>query len=103
MNSHSPQFFMSEALRLAEKAMFTTSPNPRVGCVIVKNNVILGRGYHKKSGGPHAEVMALEEAGNQAEGSDVYITLEPCNHFGKTPPCVDALIQGKVKKVFIAM
>ena len=68
---------MSEALRLAEKAMFTTSPNPRVGCVIVKNNVILGRGYHKKSGGPHAEVMALEEAGNQAEESDVYITLEP--------------------------
>ena len=94
---------MSEALRLAEKAMFTTSPNPRVGCVIVKNNVILGRGYHKKSGGPHAEVMALEEAGNQAEESDVYITLEPCNHFGKTPPCVNALIKAKVKKVFIAM
>ena len=94
---------MSEALRLAEKALFTTSPNPRVGCVIVKNNVILGRGYHIKSGGPHAEVMALEEAANQAEGSDVYVTLEPCNHFGKTPPCVDALIQAKVKKVFIAM
>jgi diaminohydroxyphosphoribosylaminopyrimidine deaminase/5-amino-6-(5-phosphoribosylamino)uracil reductase len=103
MNSQSPQFFMSEALRLAEKAMFTTSPNPRVGCVIVKNNIIIGCGYHKKSGGPHAEVMALEEAGNQAEESDVYVTLEPCNHFGKTPPCVDALIQAKVKKVFIAM
>ncbi len=103
MNSHSPQFFMSEALRLAEKALFTTSPNPRVGCIIVKNNEIVGRGYHIKAGESHAEVMALEEAGNRSEGSDVYVTLEPCSHTGRTPPCVNALIRAKVKKVFIAM
>ena len=103
MNSHSPQFFMSEALRLAEKALFTTSPNPRVGCVIVQNNEIVGRGYHVKAGESHAEVMALEEAGSKSEGSDVYVTLEPCSHIGRTPPCVNALIKAKVKKVFIAM
>ena len=103
MNSQSPQFFMSEALRLAEKALFTTSPNPRVGCVIVQNNEIVGRGYHMKAGESHAEVMALEEAGNRSEGSDVYVTLEPCSHTGRTPPCVNALIKAKVKKVFIAM
>ena len=94
---------MSEALRLAEKALFTTSPNPRVGCVIVQNNEIVGRGYHMKAGESHAEVMALEEAGNRSEGSDVYVTLEPCSHTGRTPPCVNALIKAKVKKVFIAM
>ncbi len=103
MNSHSPQFFMSEALRLAEKALFTTSPNPRVGCVIVQNNEIVGRGCHVKAGESHAEVMALEEAGSKSEGSDVYVTLEPCSHTGRTPPCVNALIKAKVKKVFIAM
>jgi len=103
MNSHSPQFFMSEALRLAEKALFTTSPNPRVGCVIVQDNEIVGRGFHEKAGESHAEVIALKEAGSQSEGSDVYVTLEPCSHKGKTPPCVDALIKAKVKKVFIAM
>lgn len=103
MNSHSPQFFMSEALRLAEKALFTTSPNPRVGCVIVQNNEIVGRGYHIKAGESHAEVMALDEAGSKSEGSDVYVTLEPCSHTGRTPPCVNALIKAKVKKVFIAM
>jgi len=94
---------MSEALRLAEKALFTTSPNPRVGCVIVKNNEIVGRGYHIKAGESHAEVMALTEAGKKSEGSDVYVTLEPCSHTGRTPPCVNALIKAKVKKVFIAM
>ncbi len=103
MNSHSPQFFMSEALRLAEKALFTTSPNPRVGCVIVQNNEIVGRGYHVKAGESHAEVIALKEAGSKSEGSDVYVTLEPCSHTGRTPPCVNALIEAKVKKVFIAM
>ncbi len=103
MISHSPQFFMSEALRLAEKALFTTSPNPRVGCVIVQHNEIVGRGYHAKAGESHAEVIALEDAGNRSEGSDVYVTLEPCSYVGRTPPCVDALIKAKVKKVFIAM
>lgn len=103
MNFRSPQFFMSEALRLAEKALFTTSPNPRVGCVIVQNKEIVGRGYHVKAGESHAEVIALKEAGSKSEGSEVYVTLEPCSHTGKTPPCVDALIEAKVKKVFIAM
>ena len=103
MNFHSPQFFMSEALRLAEKALFTTSPNPRVGCVIVQNNEIIGRGYHVKAGESHAEVIALKEAGSKSEGSDVYVTLEPCSHTGRTPPCVDALIKANVKKVIIAM
>jgi len=94
---------MSEALRLAEKALFTTSPNPRVGCVIVQDGVIVGRGFHEKAGESHAEVIALKEAGSQSEGSDVYVTLEPCSHTGKTSPCVDALIEAKVKKVFIAI
>lgn len=103
MNSQSPHFFMSEAFRLAEKALFTTSPNPRVGCVIVQDGQIVGRGFHKKAGESHAEVLALKEAGSKSEGSDVYVTLEPCSHIGKTPPCVEALIEAKVKKVFIAM
>ena len=94
---------MSEAFRLAEKALFTTSPNPRVGCVIVQDGQIVGRGFHKKAGESHAEVLALKEAGSKSEGSDVYVTLEPCSHIGKTPPCVEALIEAKVKKVFIAM
>lgn len=94
---------MSEALRLAEKALFTTSPNPRVGCVIVKNNQIVGRGFHLRAGESHAEVIALKEAKDKSQGSDVYVTLEPCSHTGRTPPCVDALIHAKVSKVFIAM
>ena len=93
MNSHSPQFFMSEALRLAEKALFTTSPNPRVGCVIVQNNEIVGRGYHVKAGESHAEVIALKEAGSKSEGSDVYVTLEPCTM------CAGAMLHARVERV----
>lgn len=94
---------MALALRLAEQGLYTTQPNPRVGCVIVKNQQIIGRGAHLKAGEPHAEVHALREAGTDAQGADVYVTLEPCNHHGRTPPCVDALIKAGVKHVVVAM
>lgn len=94
---------MTLALRLAERGLYTTHPNPRVGCVIVKNQQIIGQGAHLKAGEPHAEVHALHEAGADAQSADAYVTLEPCNHFGRTPPCVDALIQAGVKRVVIAM
>lgn len=95
--------WMAQALRLAEQGLYTTSPNPRVGCVIVKNNQIIGQGAHLKAGEPHAEVYALREAGALAEASDVYVTLEPCSHHGRTPPCVEAVIAAKPKRVIIAM
>jgi diaminohydroxyphosphoribosylaminopyrimidine deaminase / 5-amino-6-(5-phosphoribosylamino)uracil reductase len=95
--------YMTLALRLAERGLYTTQPNPRVGCVIVKNNQIVGQGAHLKAGEPHAEVFALREAGANAEGADAYVTLEPCNHHGRTPPCVDALINARVKRVVVAM
>ncbi|XKM12807.1 bifunctional diaminohydroxyphosphoribosylaminopyrimidine deaminase/5-amino-6-(5-phosphoribosylamino)uracil reductase RibD [Orbaceae bacterium ac157xtp] len=95
--------FMNKALQLAALGRFTTSPNPNVGCVIVKDNQIIGEGYHKKAGQPHAEVYALQQAGAQADGATAYVTLEPCSHFGRTPPCADALIKAGVKRVVIAM
>lgn len=95
--------WMAHALRLAEQGLYTTTPNPRVGCVIVKNNQIVGQGAHLKAGEPHAEIHALRQAGTQAEDADIYITLEPCSHFGKTPPCVDAVIAAKPKRVIIAV
>ncbi len=94
-------YYMQYALQIAEKGRTTVSPNPMVGCVIVKNNCIVGEGYHVKAGHPHAEIYALQAAGNKAEGATVYIALEPCCHFGRTPPCTDALINAKVKKVVI--
>lgn len=94
--------YMSLALRLAAKGLYTTDPNPRVGCVIVKNGEIVGEGWHQRAGGPHAEVHALRQAGKDAEGSTVYVSLEPCSHHGKTPPCADALIQAKVARVVAA-
>lgn len=94
---------MTLALRLAEQGLYTTQPNPRVGCVIVKYNQIVGQGAHLKAGEPHAEVFALHQAGADAVGADVYVTLEPCNHHGRTPPCVDALINAGVKRVVVAM
>ena len=94
---------MTLALQLAEQGLYTTTPNPRVGCVIVKNNRIIGQGAHLKAGEPHAEVLALRTAGEHAKGADVYVTLEPCNHYGRTPPCVDALIQAVVGRVVVAM
>jgi diaminohydroxyphosphoribosylaminopyrimidine deaminase / 5-amino-6-(5-phosphoribosylamino)uracil reductase len=93
---------MAHALRLAERGLYTTAPNPRVGCVIAQGDTILGCGWHRRAGGPHAEVFALGEAGERAHGATAYITLEPCAHFGRTPPCADALIAAGVARVVIA-
>src|SRR5262252_279910 len=95
--------FMARALALAERGLFTTTPNPRVGCVIVRDGAIVGEGYHERAGEPHSEVHALRAAGGHAEGATAYVTLEPCSHYGRTPPCVDALIAAKVKRVIAAM
>ena len=95
--------FISQAIALGNKGRITAPPNPWVGCVIVKNGEIVGEGYHHKAGDPHAEVIALHQAGADAEGATVYITLEPCTHHGRTPPCVDALISAKVKRVVYAL
>lgn len=94
---------MTLALRLAEQGLYTTTPNPRVGCVIVKDGAVIGQGAHLRTGEPHAEVHALREAGENAHGADVYVTLEPCSHFGRTPPCADGLIEAGVKRVVAAM
>jgi diaminohydroxyphosphoribosylaminopyrimidine deaminase/5-amino-6-(5-phosphoribosylamino)uracil reductase len=95
--------YMERALNLALLAAGRTSPNPLVGCVIVRDGQIVGEGCHRKAGTPHAEVHALNAAGSSAEGADVYVTLEPCSHYGRTPPCTDALIAAGVKKVIVAM
>jgi len=95
--------YMKRALTLARKGVGKTSPNPVVGCVIVKNGAIIGEGWHKRAGGHHAEVHALQMAGEAARDADVYVTLEPCSHTGKTPPCCDALIKAGVKRVVAAM
>lgn len=95
--------YMQQALRLAKHGLYTTDPNPRVGCVLVKDDEIVGEGWHKRAGEPHAEFLALGQAGDKAKGSTVYVTLEPCSHTGKTPPCCDALIQAGVSKVIAAM
>ena len=98
--------FMSQALAEAQKALYLSNPNPRVGCVIVKDGQVIGRGYTQRVGGSHAEVQALADAkinGFETEGSTVYVTLEPCNHTGRTPPCVDALIAAKPAMVIAAM
>jgi diaminohydroxyphosphoribosylaminopyrimidine deaminase/5-amino-6-(5-phosphoribosylamino)uracil reductase len=94
---------MSHALRLAEKGLWSTHPNPRVGCVLVKNGGVVGEGWHQIAGQAHAEINALAQAGKKAQGADCYVTLEPCCHHGKTPPCTDALIQAGVKRVFVAL
>ncbi|MCX8022381.1 MAG: bifunctional diaminohydroxyphosphoribosylaminopyrimidine deaminase/5-amino-6-(5-phosphoribosylamino)uracil reductase RibD [Syntrophorhabdaceae bacterium] len=95
--------YMKMALALARKGMGTTSPNPMVGALLVKGNKIVGKGYHKKAGQPHAEVLAIEDAKEYAMGSTLYVNLEPCTHFGKTPPCVDAIKKAGIKKVVVAM
>lgn len=97
--------FMLMALNEAKKGEFTTRPNPAVGCVIVKNNLIIGRGFHPKAGYPHAEVFALTDvknSGQDTKGATAYVTLEPCSHTGKTPPCADALIHSGVARVVVA-
>ena len=94
---------MAEALRLAEKGLYTATPNPRVGCVLAREGQIVGTGWHEKTGGPHAEIVALRTAGTRAHGATAYVTLEPCSHHGRTPPCVDALIEAGVARVVAAM
>jgi diaminohydroxyphosphoribosylaminopyrimidine deaminase/5-amino-6-(5-phosphoribosylamino)uracil reductase len=93
---------MAHALRLAERGLYTTHPNPRVGCVIAHGEQVIGTGFHQRAGEPHAEVFALREAGEQARGATAYVTLEPCAHHGRTPPCADALIAAGASRVVIA-
>lgn len=94
---------MSRALELAALGMWTTTPNPRVGCVIVRDRQVVGEGWHRRAGEPHAEVLALAQANGAARGAIVYLTLEPCSHHGRTPPCVDALLEAQVGRVVVAM
>ena len=99
----SHEAWMARAIRLTQLGLYTTDPNPRVGCVIVKNGELVAEGWHRKAGEPHAEKIALAAAGKKAEGATVYVTLEPCCHHGRTPPCSDALIAARVGRVFVAM
>lgn len=101
--SSSDHRYMAEALRLAAKGRFTVDPNPAVGCLIVRDGEVVGRGWHRAAGEPHAEVLALQEAGARARGATVYVTLEPCAHRGRTPPCAPALIGAGVAAVYSAM
>ncbi len=94
---------MSRALQLAERGLYTTDPNPRVGCVLVREGEVVGEGWHAVAGGPHAEVVALQQAGESARGATAYVTLEPCCHHGKTPPCSEALMNAGVSRVVAAM
>lgn len=95
--------YMQQALDLAWRGLSSTKPNPRVGCVIVNFNEVVGEGFHEKVGLAHAEVNALQQAGEQARGATMYVTLEPCCHFGKTPPCINAIIEAGIKHVVVAM
>ena len=95
--------FMKLALKEARKGVGRTSPNPAVGAVIVKNGHIVGKGYHKRAGTPHAEIHALNAAGDQAKNSTLYVTLEPCNHTGRTPPCTEAILKSGIRKVVVGM
>lgn len=96
-------YYMKRCVELARKAIGCTSPNPMVGCVIVKDGKIVGEGFHPKAGQPHAEVFALRDAGDLAENGTAYVSLEPCNHYGRTPPCTEALIKARVKNVVVGM
>jgi diaminohydroxyphosphoribosylaminopyrimidine deaminase/5-amino-6-(5-phosphoribosylamino)uracil reductase len=93
------EFYMARALQLAAQGLYSTSPNPRVGCVIVRDGDIVGEGWHQKAGEPHAEVHALRMAGDKARGATAYVTLEPCSHHGRTPPCAEGLINAGVARV----
>ena len=94
---------MARALRLAERGLYTTTPNPRVGCVLVRDDAVVGEGWHERAGEPHAEIHALNAAGKLARGATAYVTLEPCSHHGRTPPCAGALIAAGVARVVAAM
>ncbi|MDR3108219.1 MAG: bifunctional diaminohydroxyphosphoribosylaminopyrimidine deaminase/5-amino-6-(5-phosphoribosylamino)uracil reductase RibD [Planctomycetaceae bacterium] len=95
--------YMRQALSLARMGYGAVEPNPMVGCVIVRDGVVVGRGFHRKFGGDHAEIDALREAGDKADGATCYVTLEPCSHYGKTPPCTSALIRAKLVRIVVAM
>jgi diaminohydroxyphosphoribosylaminopyrimidine deaminase/5-amino-6-(5-phosphoribosylamino)uracil reductase len=95
--------YMARALELARKGVYSTHPNPRVGCVIVRDGEVVGEGWHVRAGEPHAEVHALRQAGDKARGATAYVTLEPCSHHGRTPPCADALVNAGVARVVAAM
>ncbi|WP_207884691.1 bifunctional diaminohydroxyphosphoribosylaminopyrimidine deaminase/5-amino-6-(5-phosphoribosylamino)uracil reductase RibD [Pseudomonas sp. 30_B] len=97
------EFWMARAIELARKGWYSTHPNPRVGCVIVREGEVVGEGWHVRAGEPHAEVHALRQAGDKARGATAYVTLEPCSHFGRTPPCADALVTAGVARVVAAM
>jgi diaminohydroxyphosphoribosylaminopyrimidine deaminase/5-amino-6-(5-phosphoribosylamino)uracil reductase len=96
-------YYMNLAMNLAAKAKGRTSPNPMVGALVVKNRKIYGRGFHERAGLAHAEIVALDEAGAKTKGATLYVTLEPCTHFGRTPPCVDTIIQRGIKEVVVGM
>ncbi|MBU1190253.1 MAG: bifunctional diaminohydroxyphosphoribosylaminopyrimidine deaminase/5-amino-6-(5-phosphoribosylamino)uracil reductase RibD [Gammaproteobacteria bacterium] len=103
MNVGADYEYMARALQLAERGLYTTDPNPRVGCVLVRDGVIVGEGWHERAGEAHAEIHALRAAGDLARGATAYVTLEPCCHQGRTPPCTDALIAAGVAEVVVAM
>jgi len=103
MSDQTDTAFMTQALRLAERGLFTAHPNPMVGCVLVNDGDVVGEGWHKVAGEAHAEINALEAAGDAAKGATAYVTLEPCSHHGKTPPCVDALIDAGVATVVVGI
>ena len=103
MSDAADHAFMARALRLAARGLYTSEPNPRVGCVLVRDGSVVGEGWHRRAGGPHAERVALNEAGQAARGATAYVTLEPCCHHGKTPPCTDALLESGVTRVVAAM
>ena len=103
MISPADQAHMAQALRLAERGLYSTSPNPRVGCVIVRDGVVVGEGWHQRAGEAHAEINALQQAGAAARGATAYVTLEPCSHHGRTPPCTEALLAAGIGRVVAAM
>jgi diaminohydroxyphosphoribosylaminopyrimidine deaminase / 5-amino-6-(5-phosphoribosylamino)uracil reductase len=103
MSSDADHRHMARAIRLAHKGLYTAHPNPRVGCVLVRQGQVVGEGYHRRAGEPHAERNALAQAGEQARGATAYVTLEPCCHHGRTPPCSDGLIEAGVERVVAAM
>ena len=103
MNVKTDSIYMARALQLAERGLYTTAPNPNVGCVLVVDGNVVGEGWHQRAGGAHAEVNALKQAGDNAHGATAYVSLEPCCHHGRTPPCTEALIKAGIQRVVVAM